>query len=211
MLVVGYYFFSKSIGAAAGSGGGLFGISKSIAKEFKPEAGKSVQFKDVAGLDEAKQEIMEFVHFLSKPEKYTKLGAHIPKGALLVGPPGTGKTLLAKATAGEADVPFFSTSGSDFVEMFVGVGPSRVCYLSLFPPLHFYFYSGTIPPFSPSLSIFYSSSIPPPSPPPSFGLHSLLPISSILPTFPCIVHYQFAENHFYVSRIALLKPNYFLA
>lgn len=85
-----------------------------------------VFFKDVAGCDEAKQEIMEFVHFLKNPKKYEDLGAKIPKGALLVGPPGTGKTLLAKATAGESDVPFLSISGSDFMEMFVGVGPSRV-------------------------------------------------------------------------------------
>lgn len=85
-----------------------------------------VYFKDVAGCDEAKQEIMEFVHFLKNPKKYEELGAKIPKGALLVGPPGTGKTLLAKATAGESDVPFLSISGSDFMEMFVGVGPSRV-------------------------------------------------------------------------------------
>lgn len=85
-----------------------------------------ITFKDVAGCDEAKQEVMEFVHFLKNPDKYKKLGARIPKGALLVGPPGTGKTLLAKATAGEADVPFLSISGSDFMEMFVGVGPARV-------------------------------------------------------------------------------------
>lgn len=85
-----------------------------------------VLFKDVAGCDEAKQEVMEFVHFLKKPAKYSALGAKIPRGALLVGPPGTGKTLLAKATAGEAGVPFLSISGSDFMEMFVGVGPSRV-------------------------------------------------------------------------------------
>jgi AFG3 family protein len=85
-----------------------------------------VFFKDVAGCDEAKQEIMEFVHFLKNPKKYEELGAKIPKGALLCGPPGTGKTLLAKATAGESGVPFLSISGSDFLEMFVGVGPSRV-------------------------------------------------------------------------------------
>eukprot|EP00954_Amorphochlora_amoebiformis_P006506 509862-Amorphochlora_amoeboformis.AAC.1 len=84
------------------------------------------RFKDVAGLDEAKVEIIEFVKFLRDPSRFTKLGAKIPKGALLVGPPGTGKTLLAKATAGEANVPFYSMSGSDFIEMFVGVGPSRV-------------------------------------------------------------------------------------
>lgn len=85
-----------------------------------------VFFKDVVGCDEAKQEIMEFVHFLKNPKKYEELGAKIPKGALLVGPPGTGKTLLAKATAGESGVPFLSISGSDFMKMFVGVGPSRV-------------------------------------------------------------------------------------
>lgn len=99
----------------------------SRAKLFNPEkVPKKLTFDDVAGLDEAKQEISEFVHFLSYPEKYTKLGARIPKGAILVGPPGTGKTLLAKATAGSAGVPFFSTSGSDFVEMFGGVGSARV-------------------------------------------------------------------------------------
>lgn len=117
-----YFTAYRPMGAS-----GLFGINKSRAKEFKPDPStKKIVFSDVAGCDEAKQEIMEFVHFLSRPEKYKRLGARIPKGALLVGPPGTGKTLLAKATAGEASVPFFSTSGSDFVEMFVGVGPARV-------------------------------------------------------------------------------------
>lgn len=104
--------------------GGMMGAQTS--KNFKPEKGITTRFKDVAGLVEAKEEIMEFVSFLQRPEKFQMLGARIPKGALLVGPPGTGKTLLAKATAGEAGVPFFSLSGSDFVEMFVGVGSSRV-------------------------------------------------------------------------------------
>merc|ERR1719421_534815 len=105
--------------------GGIFQIGKSKAKRVRPED-VNVTFKDVAGCKEAKTEIMEFVEFLQDPTRFTKLGAKIPKGALLVGPPGTGKTLLAKATAGEANVPFFSISGSDFIEMFVGVGPSRV-------------------------------------------------------------------------------------
>eukprot|EP01119_Soliformovum_irregulare_P003739 TRINITY_DN147_c0_g1_i1.p1 TRINITY_DN147_c0_g1~~TRINITY_DN147_c0_g1_i1.p1 ORF type:complete len:755 (+),score=175.89 TRINITY_DN147_c0_g1_i1:49-2313(+) len=107
-------------------GSGIFGIGKSRAKLFKKEEGVGVTFKDVAGLPEAKQEIMEFVEFLKNPKKFLDVGAHIPKGALLTGPPGTGKTLLARATAGEAGVPFFSTSGSDFLELYVGVGPSRV-------------------------------------------------------------------------------------
>merc|ERR1719354_981790 len=93
---------------------------------IKPETDIGVKFKDVAGCDEAKVEIMEFVNFLKHPEKYTELGAKIPKGAILSGPPGTGKTLIAKATAGEAGVPFLSVSGSEFLEMFVGVGPARV-------------------------------------------------------------------------------------
>lgn len=116
-------------GGRAGSGGGLgniFSIGKSNAKLFNKTERVAVNFKDVAGCDEAKVEIMEFVSFLKSPGKYQELGAKIPKGALLVGPPGTGKTLLAKATAGEAGVPFYSVSGSDFIEMFVGVGPSRV-------------------------------------------------------------------------------------
>eukprot|EP00614_Pseudopedinella_elastica_P031653 CAMPEP_0172616140 /NCGR_PEP_ID=MMETSP1068-20121228/62733_1 /TAXON_ID=35684 /ORGANISM="Pseudopedinella elastica, Strain CCMP716" /LENGTH=129 /DNA_ID=CAMNT_0013421477 /DNA_START=15 /DNA_END=400 /DNA_ORIENTATION=- len=100
-------------------------MGKSKAKRIRPED-VNVTFKDVAGCGEAKKEIMEFVDFLKDATKFTNLGAKIPKGALLCGPPGTGKTLLAKATAGEANVPFFSISGSDFVEMFVGVGPSRV-------------------------------------------------------------------------------------
>lgn len=110
-----------------GGGGGIFNVGKSKAKMFdKDTTSKKITFNDVAGLKEAKQEVTEIVDFLKNPSKYTKLGGKIPKGALLVGPPGTGKTLLAKAVAGEADVPFFSMSGSDFVEMFVGVGASRV-------------------------------------------------------------------------------------
>lgn len=107
-------------------GGGIFNVGKSNAQLFDAENKVKVTFKDVAGLSEAKQEVEEIVHFLREPKKYTQLGGKIPKGALLVGPPGTGKTLLAKAVAGEASVPFFSLSGSDFVEMFVGVGASRV-------------------------------------------------------------------------------------
>ncbi len=113
-------------GGAGGPGGQIFNIGKSKATLFDKEAQVSVTFNDVAGLEEAKQEVMEIVDFLKNPKKYTNLGGKIPKGALLVGSPGTGKTLLAKAVAGEAQVPFFSLSGSDFVEMFVGVGASRV-------------------------------------------------------------------------------------
>lgn len=109
-----------------GQGGGIFNVGKSQAKLFDKDKSTKVTFKDVAGLEEAKIEVMEIVDFLKNPQKYTNLGGKIPKGALLVGPPGTGKTLLAKAVAGEANVPFFSISGSDFVEMFVGVGASRV-------------------------------------------------------------------------------------
>ena len=103
----------------------IFRIGQSKAKKIKKED-VNVTYADVAGCDEAKKEVMEFVEFLKEPDRFTKLGAKIPKGALLCGPPGTGKTLLAKATAGEANVPFYSISGSEFVEMFVGVGPSRV-------------------------------------------------------------------------------------
>ena len=110
----------------AGGAQGIFSVGKSKAKLYNSETSVKVKFKDVAGMDEAKEEIMEFVQFLKEPEKYTRLGAKIPKGAILSGPPGTGKTLLAKATAGEAAVPFLSVSGSEFVEMFVGVGSSRV-------------------------------------------------------------------------------------
>merc|ERR1719267_235767 len=118
----------RGAGGAGGGGGGfgnVFKIGRSNAKKITKED-VNVTFKDVAGCDEAKKEIMEFVEFLKDASKFTKLGAKIPKGALLCGPPGTGKTLLAKATAGEANVPFYSISGSEFVEMFVGVGPSRV-------------------------------------------------------------------------------------
>lgn len=108
-------------------------VGKARAQVFDKENSKKVTFKDVAGLEEAKVEIMEIVDFLKKPDKYKSIGAKIPKGALLVGPPGTGKTLLAKAVAGEANVPFLSISGSDFVEMFVGVGASRVRDLSSRP------------------------------------------------------------------------------
>lgn len=118
------YFFRRMAGGAGGSQ--MFNIGKSKAKLFDKEAAVKVDFKDVAGLEGAKEEVMEIVEFLKNPKKYTELGGKIPKGALLVGPPGTGKTLLARAVAGEANVPFFSLSGSDFVEMFVGVGASRV-------------------------------------------------------------------------------------
>ena len=113
-------------GASGGGPGGIFGMGRSRAKRFNHEADIKVRFKDVAGMDEAKVEIMEFVSFLKEPGRFQRLGAKIPRGAILSGPPGTGKTLLAKATAGESQVPFFSVSGSEFVEMFVGVGPSRV-------------------------------------------------------------------------------------
>merc|ERR1711871_1541389 len=107
-------------------GGGIFRIGKANPTVIKGDNNVKTRFKDVAGLFEAKVEVMEFVEFLKKPDRFKRLGAKIPKGALLVGPPGTGKTLLAKATAGESKVPFFSMSGSDFIEMFVGVGPARV-------------------------------------------------------------------------------------
>ncbi|MCT4616442.1 MAG: ATP-dependent zinc metalloprotease FtsH [Marinifilaceae bacterium] len=128
ILLIWYFVFRRmSKGAGGGAGGGnIFNVGKSRAKVFDKESNINVNFKDVAGLAEAKQEVEEIVQFLKHPDNYTKLGGKIPKGALLVGPPGTGKTLLAKAVAGEANVPFFSMSGSDFVEMFVGVGASRV-------------------------------------------------------------------------------------
>jgi len=126
-LMVGVWMFMmKRMGGGGGAGGQLFNIGKSKAKLFEKNIDVDISFEDVAGLEEAKVEIMEIVDFLKNPKKYTVLGAKIPKGALLVGPPGTGKTLIAKAVAGEAKVPFFSLSGSDFVEMFVGVGASRV-------------------------------------------------------------------------------------
>lgn len=120
------YLSRRMSGNVGGLGGGIFNVGKSKAQLFEKDSKEKVTFKDVAGLAEAKQEVEEIVEFLKDPKKYTDLGGKIPKGALLVGPPGTGKTLLAKAVAGEADVPFFSLAGSDFVEMFVGVGASRV-------------------------------------------------------------------------------------
>ncbi len=127
LLILFWVFMFRGFSKNAGGGpGGVFNVGKSKAKVFDKDATNKVTFKDVAGLEEAKVEVMEIVDFLKNPAKYTALGGKIPKGALLVGPPGTGKTLLAKAVAGEADVPFFSISGSDFVEMFVGVGASRV-------------------------------------------------------------------------------------
>jgi len=120
------YFMRRMSGGGSGGGGQIFSIGKSKAKLFDQDQKVKTSFKDVAGLEGAKEEVQEIVDFLKSPEKYTSLGGKIPKGALLVGPPGTGKTLLAKAVAGEANVPFFSLSGSDFVEMFVGVGASRV-------------------------------------------------------------------------------------
>ena len=129
VIIIGAWFFimrSMARGGGAGGGGGIMNVGKAKAQVFDKDNSKRVTFKDVAGLEEAKVEIMEIVDFLKKADKYKELGAKIPKGALLVGPPGTGKTLLAKAVAGEANVPFLSISGSDFVEMFVGVGASRV-------------------------------------------------------------------------------------
>jgi AFG3 family protein len=127
-LIILYLVIFRRMGGAGGSGGGtnIFNVGKSKARIFDKDENIRLDFKDVAGLEEAKMEVKEIVDFLKKPKKYTDLGGKIPKGALLVGPPGTGKTLLAKAVAGEAHVPFFSLSGSDFVEMFVGVGASRV-------------------------------------------------------------------------------------
>lgn len=127
LLFLGAIFYmSRRASAGAGGNNGIFGMGKSRAKQFNHETDVKVKFKDVAGMDEAKLEIMEFVSFLKTPEQFQRLGAKIPRGAILSGPPGTGKTLLAKATAGESQVPFFSVSGSEFVEMFVGVGASRV-------------------------------------------------------------------------------------
>jgi cell division protease FtsH len=126
ILVFFYFWIFRRMSKGGGGAGNIFSVGKSQAKVFDKESRVSTTFKEVAGLAEAKQEIQEIVDFLKNPERYTKLGGKIPKGALLVGPPGTGKTLLAKAVAGEAEVPFFSMSGSDFVEMFVGVGASRV-------------------------------------------------------------------------------------
>lgn len=127
LLIIGFWMLvMRKMGGGGGGGGQIFNIGRSRAQLYDKDTLVNITFKDVAGLDEAKQEVMEIVDFLKNPKKYTNLGGKIPKGALLVGPPGTGKTLLAKAVAGEAGVPFFSLSGSDFVEMFVGVGASRV-------------------------------------------------------------------------------------
>ncbi len=126
LLIAFWIFIIRRMAGSGGPGGQMFNIGKSKATLFDKDTHVNIDFKDVAGLDEAKVELMEIVDFLKHPKKYTELGGKIPKGALLVGPPGTGKTLLAKAVAGQAQVPFFSLSGSDFVEMFVGVGASRV-------------------------------------------------------------------------------------
>src|SRR6202044_4153773 len=128
IIILIWVMLMRKMGGQAGAGGpgGIFNIGKSKATLFDKGTKVTITFNDVAGLDEAKVEVMEIVDFLKNPKKYTALGGKIPKGALLVGPPGTGKTLLAKAMAGEAQVPFFSMSGSDFVELFVGVGAARV-------------------------------------------------------------------------------------
>lgn len=127
LLIIGsVLYFSRRLSSGAKGQGGIFGVGQTTAKFYNKETSIKMRFKDVAGCEEAKIEIMEFVNFLKHPDKYQELGAKIPKGAILSGPPGTGKTLLAKATAGEAGVPFLSVSGSEFLEMFVGVGPARV-------------------------------------------------------------------------------------
>jgi cell division protease FtsH len=127
LLIIAWLFLMRRMSAGGGGGaGGIFSVGKSKAQPFDKDTKVKLNFNDVAGLEEAKTEVMEIVDFLKNPKKYTQLGGKIPKGALLIGPPGTGKTMLAKAVAGEANVPFFSISGSDFVEMFVGVGASRV-------------------------------------------------------------------------------------
>ncbi len=126
LILIGFWFLLRRMSTGGGPGGQIFNIGKSKASLFDKESKIKLSFKDVAGLDEAKEEVKEIVEFLKNPKKFTKLGGKIPKGAILVGSPGTGKTLLAKAVAGEAHVPFYSLSGSDFVEMFVGVGAARV-------------------------------------------------------------------------------------
>ena len=126
LIILWMFLMRRMSGGGAGGAGGIFSVGKSRAQIFDKDTNVKLNFNDVAGLEEAKTEVMEIVDFLKNPKKYTNLGGKIPKGALLIGPPGTGKTLLAKAVAGEANVPFFSISGSDFVEMFVGVGASRV-------------------------------------------------------------------------------------
>ncbi len=128
LLFVGIWMFASRMmmgGRAGGFGGGLLSVGRSKAK-LVAETDVKATFNDVAGVDEAKDELHEIVDFLKRPEEFTRLGAHIPRGILLVGPPGTGKTLLARAVAGEAGVPFYSTNGAEFVEMFVGVGAARV-------------------------------------------------------------------------------------
>ncbi len=126
LIILWVFLMRRMSGGGAGGAGGIFSVGKSRAQIFDKDTNVKLNFNDVAGLEEAKTEVMEIVDFLKNPKKYTQLGGKIPKGALLIGPPGTGKTMLAKAVAGEANVPFFSISGSDFVEMFVGVGASRV-------------------------------------------------------------------------------------
>ena len=126
IIILGFWLLMRRMTGGGGPGGQIFNIGKSRAALFDAENKVKITFDNVAGLDEAKEEVKEIVDFLKNPSKFTKLGGKIPKGALLVGPPGTGKTLLAKAVAGEAAVPFFTLSGSDFVEMFVGVGAARV-------------------------------------------------------------------------------------
>ena len=126
LILIGFWFLLRRMSTGGGPGGQIFNIGKSKASLFDKESKVKLTFRDVAGLEEAKEEVKEIVEFLKNPKKFTKLGGKIPKGALLVGAPGTGKTLLAKAVAGEANVPFYSLSGSDFVEMFVGVGAARV-------------------------------------------------------------------------------------
>merc|ERR1712028_286266 len=126
LLIGAFIFMARKVGGGAGGPGGMFKVGKAKPTVVTAEKDIGISFKDVAGLAEAKAEVMELVSFLQRPDSFTELGARVPRGALLVGPPGTGKTLLAKAVAGEAKVPFFTISGSDFVEMFVGVGASRV-------------------------------------------------------------------------------------
>src|SRR5690606_27868904 len=128
ILIIAFYvwLYRRSRQGAGGMGGGIFGIGKSKAKRYDILTEGRVTFEDVAGIDEAKNELVEIVDFLKEPQKYTRLGGSAPKGVLLIGSPGTGKTLLAKAVAGEAGVPFFSMSAAEFVEMIVGVGAARV-------------------------------------------------------------------------------------
>jgi AFG3 family protein len=126
LAFVGIWIYLSRRMGGAGAGQNMFGFGKIGNRSINKEIRVKTNFSNVAGLDEAKVEVMEFVEFLKNPKRFLDIGAKIPKGALLVGPPGTGKTMLAKAVAGEAQVPFISVSGSDFVEMFVGVGPSRV-------------------------------------------------------------------------------------